>query len=228
MRIELCLTILVLLTSSACSDDNTSAQAAKAQPTSQPAMVATPTPEVQAIEAPASKEATTSAAPDVEPTPVASDAPIAEPDDHAEISIDIRNSRLIDGSVLLGGQPSETQFSTAAEMGYQLIVTLRGTDEAGTSAEQAMVEGLGMRFLRIAMANGGGLTEENARALASVLDDPSNRPLMVHCGSGNRVGGLFALKAFFVDGVDRQAALAIGRKAGMRVSLEPRVKAAMK
>ena len=37
----------------------------------------------------------------------------------------------------------------------------------------------------------------------------------MHCASGNRVGGLFALKAFYVDGKTPEEALEIGRSAGM-------------
>ncbi|MHC5063921.1 MAG: protein tyrosine phosphatase family protein [Planctomycetota bacterium] len=145
-----------------------------------------------------------------------------------DLEVGIRNAILIDGTVLLGGQPSEAQFGEAADKGYQVIVTLRGDGEPGTEGEKEMVEELDMRFIHIPMANGGGYTEENARALAAVLDDPANHPVMVHCGSGNRVGGLFALKAFFVDGLDPDAALEVGRSRGMQNRLEGRVKSAMK
>lgn len=217
MRTEISLALL-LLWSPACSDDNAAGNESEAVPTSRPSAVATKRPSTSPEMQPVAELAqTTRPEVDTAPTPVV-----------ADIEIDIRNARYIDSTVLLGGQPSETQFSAAADLGYQLIVTLRGAGESGTSGEQALVEELGMRYLQIPMANGGGLTEDNARALAAVLDDPDNRPLMVHCGSGNRVGGLFALKAFFVDGASTEAALEIGRKAGMRASLEPRVKAAMK
>lgn len=146
----------------------------------------------------------------------------------SDLEVEIINSILIDDSVLLGGQPSEAHFAEAADKGYQVIITLRGESEAGTAGEKAMVEELDMRFVQIPMANGGGYTEENARALAAILDDPANHPVMVHCGSGNRVGGLFALKAYFVDGLDPDAALEQGRQRGMKNQLEGRVRAAMK
>ena len=38
---------------------------------------------------------------------------------------------------------------------------------------------------------------------------------MVHCASGNRVGALFALKAFHLEDADVESALASGREAGL-------------
>ncbi|SVC09755.1 uncharacterized protein METZ01_LOCUS262609, partial [marine metagenome] len=36
-----------------------------------------------------------------------------------------------------------------------------------------------------------------------------------YCASGNRVGGLLALKAYWLDGVEPDDALEIGRQAGL-------------
>jgi len=45
----------------------------------------------------------------------------------------------------------------------------------------------------------------------------------VHCASGNRVGGLLALEQADFDGMAPQAALDLGRAAGM-TGTEPRVR----
>jgi len=51
--------------------------------------------------------------------------------------------------------------------------------------------------------------------LREVLSDPEALPALVHCASGNRIGALFALQAFHLDGRTAAEALAIGKQAGM-------------
>ena len=63
------------------------------------------------------------------------------------------------------------------------------------------------------------MTEENARALAAALDQ-AEQPVLLHCGSGNRIGGLFALMAYYLDDKTAEEALAFGREAGL-TRLEP-------
>jgi hypothetical protein len=46
---------------------------------------------------------------------------------------------------------------------------------------------------------------------------------LVHCASSNRVGAMIALRAALVDGASADAALAEGRRWGLK-SLEPQVR----
>jgi hypothetical protein len=46
---------------------------------------------------------------------------------------------------------------------------------------------------------------------------------MLHCGSGNRIGALFALMAFHLEGESADRALQVGREAGL-TRLEPVVR----
>ena len=39
---------------------------------------------------------------------------------------------------------------------------------------------------------------------------PEALPAFVHCASGNRVGGLFAVKAFHLDGMNVEESMEIG------------------
>ena len=77
--------------------------------------------------------------------------------------------------------------------------------------------------MHLPMAGAAGLTEDNAKALQEVLDDDSVYPVVVHCGSGNRVGALFALKAFYFDCHNGEEALEAGKAAGL-TRLEPAVR----
>jgi len=143
--------------------------------------------------------------------------------DAAPPTLDILNAKTPFEGVLTGGQVTEEALAAAAAAGYRTVVNLRILEEEGAWDETALVEGLGMRFVHLPMAGAAGLTEDNARALAAVLDEPENYPVLIHCGSGNRVGALLALKAFVLDGEDAETALQIGHSAGL-TRLEPAVR----
>ena len=79
-----------------------------------------------------------------------------------------------------------------------------------------------MAYVSIPVDGKAGLSEENAAALAEALET-AERPLLLHCGSGNRVGALLALKAFQVDGKTAEESLEIGLAGGV-TRLEPVVR----
>ncbi len=132
----------------------------------------------------------------------------------------VKNARVPLDGVLTGGQPTEEQIERVALAGYNTVVNLRTDGEEGAWDEEPAVTGLGMRYVSIPVAGVEGITIENAAKLAEVVADEANRPLFIHCGSGNRIGALFAMSAFHLDGEDAEAALAIGRGAGL-TRLEP-------
>lgn len=123
--------------------------------------------------------------------------------------------------VLTGGQPSAAQLEKAKEAGYATVINMRMPDEPGTTDPEA-VRALGMDYVDLPIEHAEGVSEANARKLAEILDK-ARKPVIVHCGSGNRVGALFALKARFVDGKTPDEALEIGKSAGL-TRLEPVVR----
>jgi len=118
--------------------------------------------------------------------------------------------------VLTSGQPTEEQLAAVARAGYKTVVNLRTAGEPGTWDEAPKAAELGLRYVSIPMKGADDLTEANVRALAEVLADPQAYPVVVHCATSNRVGALFALKAFQLDGASAEEALELGRKAGLK------------
>lgn len=130
--------------------------------------------------------------------------------------------RPLDG-VVSGGQPSAAQLEAAAGAGFRTVVNLRTPGEPGELTDEAeRVAELGMDYVSLPIAGAAGMTEDNARALAELLAG-AERPVLLHCGSGNRIGGLLALEAFYVEGLDVDAALERGLEAGL-TRLEPHVR----
>ena len=72
-----------------------------------------------------------------------------------------------------------------------------------------------MRYVHIPVADIRDLNAQNAQLLMKAIDEPGARPAIVYCASGNRVGALFALKAFYVDGETVDEAFVTGERAGL-------------
>lgn len=118
------------------------------------------------------------------------------------------------GDVVFGGQPSPATLKYLADQGYTTIVSTRGLAEVDWD-ERAAVEALGMTYVQIPMENPvTGITDAQVAALDSVLQSQQGR-ILLHCGSGNRVAGLWAAWLTETQGMDPDAALRLAELAGM-------------
>jgi len=120
------------------------------------------------------------------------------------------------------GQPNAEQLALFAEAGYVAVVDLRGESENRGLEEAAAVEVLGLDYVNLPISGADSISWENASKLEEILSSYDG-PVLVHCGSGNRVGALLALSKS-KNGADDEEAAAYGRSAGM-TSLESVVKA---
>lgn len=144
--------------------------------------------------------------------------------DGAEAHELLPNGRRPLPDLLTGGQPTAEQLEELAGLGYRTVIDLRTEGESGALADEpARVEALGMRYVRLPVAGAAGLSDDNARALDELLAGAGAYPVVLHCGSGNRVGALLALRAALTEGADPDAALQLGLDAGL-TRLEPTVR----
>jgi uncharacterized protein (TIGR01244 family) len=130
--------------------------------------------------------------------------------------IDLPNGLVPFDNILTGGQPTFEQLKKASKTGFKAVINLRTDGELpAPEQESTWVEGMGMKYFHIPVAGAEGLTLENTKLFAEVLSKTENYPLIVHCKSGGRVGAMFALKAFHIDGKNIEEALLIGESAGL-------------
>ncbi len=118
------------------------------------------------------------------------------------------------------GQPDEAALKVFAEQGYTTVIDLRTEGEDRGMDEAAVVEALGMNYVILPIGR-DSISFDSARSLDKLIADAAG-PVLVHCGSANRVGALLALRKS-LDGADDDTALAYGREGGM-TSLESQVK----
>lgn len=121
------------------------------------------------------------------------------------------------------GQPSEAALEVFADNGYVAVIDLRTEGEPRGIEEGAVVERLGMEYVSLPIPR-NDVTFENAARLDELLAS-YDEPVLVHCGSGNRVGALLALSAS-AKGADDEAAIQAGREGGL-TKLEPKIREAL-
>jgi uncharacterized protein (TIGR01244 family) len=111
------------------------------------------------------------------------------------------------------GQPDEAALEVFADVGYVAVIDIRGADEDRGIDEARLVEEMGMHYVPFPIESKADISFENARKLDALIAGHDG-PVLVHCGSANRVGALLALRESF-KGADDEAALAHGREGGL-------------
>jgi uncharacterized protein (TIGR01244 family) len=126
--------------------------------------------------------------------------------------VELGTVKPVDG-VTTAGQPDELALKVFADNGYVAVIDIRTAGEDRGIDEPAVVQGLGMDYVQMPVSGKDGITFENAEKLGQLLD-LYDEPVLVHCGSANRIGALFALNTFRETG-DIDKALEAGRVAGL-------------
>jgi uncharacterized protein (TIGR01244 family) len=130
----------------------------------------------------------------------------------------IQNFLKINTEFCTGGQPTLAQLAELKAQGITTIINLRTPGEANfdAAAEEAETKKLGMKYFNIPVSNQAGPKDEQADEFLKLTDDAKNRPVFVHCGSANRVGGFFMIRRVLRDGMTFEAAKTEAQKIGLR------------
>lgn len=114
----------------------------------------------------------------------------------------------------LAGQPSVEDMKLAKEQGVKTIINLIPADEQPFD-EAAAAKEIGLHYISLPIADPEDLTDELiTRARTELKQAP--QPLIMHCGSANRVGALWLAKRVLDDGLSTEAALAEADQVGLR------------
>lgn len=113
-------------------------------------------------------------------------------------------------------QPAAGDWPAIAARGVTTVIDLRMPGELQGRDEAAEVRAAGMAYRRIPVDGLAGINADNAQALAQALAGTQG-PVLVHCSSGNRAGGLLAI-AQAQAGMPVEQALDFGRAARMKGS----------
>ncbi len=113
-------------------------------------------------------------------------------------SIAIENFGKVNDTYYRGGQPREKDVGQLKQLGVKTIIDLR-KDKKPQEADWAARAGLS--YFNIPLLPGRAATEEQANYFLSLVNDPANWPVYVHCKGGrHRTGALTAIYRITHDG----------------------------
>lgn len=112
------------------------------------------------------------------------------------------------------GQPDAGDWSLLASAGIRTVINLRPDSETPGRDLRSEVERAGLHYVHLPVAGPEQFTTGRARQLQQLLD-ASDGPVLLHCASGNRAGGLLAIAYWLSGKQTAEQALQSGQRAGM-------------
>jgi protein tyrosine/serine phosphatase len=112
--------------------------------------------------------------------------------------VQIDNFGRINEHYYRGALPHERDYPALARLGVKTMIDL--TDDDGDSSEQRLAESAGMKFFKLAMNTRVVPTAGQIATFLSIVDDPVNQPVYVHCvGGRHRTGVMTAIYRMLED-----------------------------
>jgi uncharacterized protein (TIGR01244 family) len=125
----------------------------------------------------------------------------------------IVNYRVLTPGLATAGRITAEGLAQVKDLGFKTVVNLR-TEQEGASAEEAAIRAQGVRYVgRPVTAD--SMTLADVEAIAEIIEDRNAAPILLHCASGNRVGGAWAVLQV-LKGQSREEALAEGQRVGLK------------
>jgi protein tyrosine phosphatase (PTP) superfamily phosphohydrolase (DUF442 family) len=130
----------------------------------------------------------------------------ALPKDHDRLlavatpTLDIFNFGQIDPAYFRGAELKGSAASGLSARGVKMVIDLRSDGDV-TADEAGLVTGAGMKYVRIPMTTRTAPTSEQIAKFLSLVTDPANQPVYVHCVEGrHRTGVMTAIYRMTVNG----------------------------
>ncbi len=128
---------------------------------------------------------------------------------------DVPRIYCVDERVATGGQPTEAAYAKLAANGYRSVLTLRtGTENIDLKREKEIVEKAGLKYINIPFVTANPDPETVPRFIQAVKDE-KNQPMLINCGSANRVGAMWMIYRVVDQGWSEEKALEEAVKIGL-------------
>jgi protein tyrosine phosphatase (PTP) superfamily phosphohydrolase (DUF442 family) len=118
-------------------------------------------------------------------------------------------------TLVTGGQPSAANLAAFKAAGGAIVLDLRDPMEPRPFDEPATTASLSMEYVNVPVG-GGTLTDATLDRILAVLQQAGDRLVLVHCGSGNRVGGALLPHLMLDEGLDEEDAVGQAMRVGLR------------
>ena len=118
-------------------------------------------------------------------------------------------------TVLTGGQPTQPQLAAFKAAGGRQILDLRDPMEPRGYDEPAAAQALGLEYTNVPVG-ALSLTDGTLDRVLEVLRRPGDGQVLVHCASGNRVGGALLPLLMIDHGMEEEDAVGQAMRVGLR------------
>lgn len=112
------------------------------------------------------------------------------------------------------GQPSAQGLAGLRASGFRTVVNLRTETEPGVQEEAEALRAQGLRYVSVPVT-ADTFSAADVERVSRVLADPESGPVLLHCGSSNRVGAVWAVLQAKAKGLTLEQAIEEGRRAGL-------------
>lgn len=127
----------------------------------------------------------------------------------------IKRLHTFDG-LFLASQPMPEDFEQAQQSGVKTVVNFRHEAEIVEFDEAAFVKGIGLNYINVPWGGPAELTDEIFSRSIEILNS-AERPILLHCSSGNRVGAIWIPWRVLEGGLSYEAALAEAKTIGLKI-----------
>ena len=128
----------------------------------------------------------------------------------------VRNYSRVDATVGCGGAVDPAAMAGLKKEGFVSIINLREATEPGADVDagRAAAQAAGLKYFHLPFSVAKPETKVVDSFLAAVADK-NNQPVFIHCGSANRVGGMWMIKRALQDKWPIEKARAEGEAIGL-------------
>ena len=128
----------------------------------------------------------------------------------------VRNYSRVDATVGCGGAVDPAAMASLRKEGFVSVINLRLANEPGADVEagRAAAKAAGLKYIHLPF-NVAMPDSKVVDSFLAAVADKSNQPVFIHCGSANRVGGMWMIKRALQDKWPIEKAKAEGEAIGL-------------
>ena len=117
--------------------------------------------------------------------------------------------------VTTGGQPTAQHFRALRAAGLEIVIDIRDPMEPRGYDQEALMTELGFDY-QVIVVNEGTMTDATLDRITDSLRTAGDRPTLVHCQSGNRVGGAMIPHLMLDQDMTEEEATMAAMRMGLR------------
>jgi len=127
------------------------------------------------------------------------------------------NYSRVDATVGCGGATTAAAMADLKKEGYVSVINLRLDSEAGAdvAAARTAAQSAGLKYIPLPF-NAAAPDAMVVDSFLAAVADKTNQPVFIHCGSANRVGGVWLIKRVLQDGWPMERARTEADAIGLR------------